>query len=292
MSTAKIPIPDILDLEGKDCPLLKKYPDRLVVVLEKFNAAVEIAKQLAAKFADMLDQQKVKTALDLLSSTHKALITERFKVGFLGRFQSGKSTMLNNVVGQKISPVGGGGACTSVVTRLIVGPPEKEAELTLVYFTEDEYRDRRKILCEWAQLQNSAGRSEEQLLEMLQNPPPLGRSRRAARPVRQKDIPYLRAFLQSYADNVRNGITWSQAQAYKDYRPFDRENAKTLAHPDEDDYDQILPSPYLLLAESTIMFPTGQWDPEVELVDCPGLGSGRSVDDLLTTKYIQELQGP
>ncbi len=26
-------------------------------------------------------------------------------------------------------------------------------------------------------------------------------------------------------------ITWSRAQAYKDYRPFDRENAKTLTHP-------------------------------------------------------------
>src|SRR5947209_7835266 len=112
-------IPEPL-IEG-DCALLKKFSDQLPPLLAEFNRAVKAGRLLAERFPAELEQEAPRKALHRLAQARTALTTPRFKVGFLGRFQSGKSTTLNNLLGQTISGVGAGGACTSIVTRLVVG---------------------------------------------------------------------------------------------------------------------------------------------------------------------------
>ncbi len=277
-------------LKPEDCPLLQKFSDRLAPVLAEFSQAVEMARKLAARYPERFKQEDVQATLGRLAEARKDLTTPRFKVGFLGPFQCGKSTILNNLVGQPVSGVGVGKACTSVVTRLIVDPAGRSQELKLQYFTEDQYQDRRNTLCEWVRLKNPAGRSESQLLELLKtHNPNSGLASSAHRPIRRKDLPYLRAFLQSYEDNKPKKLV--RAEAYVETVPFAARDRLLTHQSKAEDDEQIQASQYLLVAESSITFPTDRVDPELELVDCPGLGSGRSVDDLLTTEYIRELHG-
>ena len=280
-------IPD--PLKPEHCALLQRFSGRLTSALDEFNKAIEIARKLATVQPQALVQQDIQDTLTRLAEVRASLTTPRFKVGFLGPFQCGKSTILNNLLGQNISAVGVGRACTSVITRLVVDRGRAAPELSLQYFTEDAYRARRNTLCEWARVSNPAGRSEAQLLELLRNHNPNAGGASARRPIRQKDIPYLRAFLQSYDDAksrrlVRPDVAYSEIVSYAD-------RERLLMHDPNVPDDQVSPSQYLLVAESIVSFPTDQIDPELELVDCPGLGSGRSVDDLLTKEYIQQLDG-
>ena len=277
-------------LQPDQCPLLKKYPDQLGPVLAEFNRAAETARKLAGGFPGSLEQEDVQDALARLADARKSLTTPRFKVGFLGRFQAGKSTALNNLLGQEISGVGVGGACTSIVTRLIVGRPGEPQKLTLKYFTVDGYLARRNTLCEWARLKNPVGQPDTQLLEKLRDHNPAASPNSSQRPVRDKDIPYLRAFIESNLNPAWGRLL--RSEPYEETAPFDARTT-ILTHPaaSAEEKDRIPPSKHLLVAESAVVFQTDQVDPELELVDCPGLASGRSVDDLLTREYIYELHG-
>jgi GTPase SAR1 family protein len=277
-------------LAAEQCPILKhpRYAVALGPVLASYNTAADAAKTLAEKYPLALQSPDVIAALDKLLSAHATLTTPRFKVGFLGPFQCGKSTILNNLLGQDISAVGVGRACTSVVTRLIVKPGQKPPTLALEYFSTDGYYKRRNTLAEWARLSNPDGQSETQLLEKLKGYTPSSARTSSQRPVRKKDIPYLRAFLQSYEDGKAKGLV-RETPLTETVSFADRE--RLLKHDPSADEETVRASQYLLVSESRISFDTDRIDPELELVDLPGLGSGRSVDDLLTKEFIHQLDG-
>src|SRR4051812_48310606 len=99
-------VPDPLATEH--CPILKhpQYAAALGPVLAVFNSAATAAKQLGDKYPSALNSPEVADALHRLTAARDTLTTPRFKVGFLGPFQCGKSTILNNLLGQDISAVG------------------------------------------------------------------------------------------------------------------------------------------------------------------------------------------
>ena len=99
-------VPD--PLAAEQCPILKhdRYAAALGPVLAVFNAAAAAARKLADKYPHALQSPEVADALDRLAAARATLTTPRFKVGFLGPFQCGKSTILNNLLGQDISAVG------------------------------------------------------------------------------------------------------------------------------------------------------------------------------------------
>lgn len=281
-------VPD--PLAAEQCPILKRdrYAAQLGPVLAVFNSAAAAAKKLADKYPHALQSPEVVDALDRLAAARATLTTPRFKVGFLGPFQCGKSTILNNLLGQDISAVGVGRACTSVVTRLIVKPGQKPPTLALEYFSVDGYYKRRNTLAEWARLSNPDGQSETQLLERLKGHNPSAGRTSSQRPVRKKDLPYLRAFLQSYEDSKARHII-RETPLTETVSFADRE--RLLKHDPTADEETVRASQYLLVSESRITFDTDRIDSELELVDLPGLGSGRSVDDLLTKEFIHHLDG-
>jgi GTPase SAR1 family protein len=277
-------------LAAEQCPILKhpRHAGHLTPVLAVFNAATSAAAKLADKYPHALQSPEVADALARLQSARDTLTTPRFKVGFLGPFQCGKSTILNNLLGQDISAVGVGRACTSVVTRLIVEKGKTPPTLALEYFSVDGYYKRRNTLAEWARLSNPDGQSETQLLERLRGHTPAAGRTSSQRPVRKKDIPYLRAFLQSYEDSKARHVI-RETPLTETVSFADRE--KLLKHDPNADDETVRPSQYLMVSESRITFDTDRIDPELELVDLPGLGSGRSVDDLLTKEFIHQLDG-
>ncbi len=287
VTPAPLPAPPT-PLDAEQCKLLKRFPDKLAPVLAVYNQAVEFARKLADKYPTTYALDITQEAVAKLAETREKLTTPRFKVGFLGPFQCGKSTVMNKLLGQDISAIGYGPACTSVITRLIVTPNQPAPELKLQYFTTAGYRERRNTLCEWARVSNPEGRTEAQLLESLKTHTPDARGDTARRPVRQKDIPYLRALLQSYESHKSRDIVRADALVEKvAYADKDR----LLRHDPNATENHIPADQSLLVAESSITFATDQVDAELELIDCPGLGSGRSVDDLLTGEYIKHLDG-
>ena len=277
-------------LTPEQCPILKRdrYSAQLGPVLAVFNAAATAAKKLADKYPHALQSPDVADALTRLSAARATLTTPRFKVGFLGPFQCGKSTILNNLLGQDISAVGVGRACTAVVTRLIIEPGRTPPRLELEYFSTDGYFKRRNTLAEWVRLPNADGQSETQLLERLKGHNPNAGRTSSQRPVRKKDVPYLRAFLQSYEDgkakHLVREVPLTEAVSFAD-------RERLLKHDPGADEETVRASQYLLVSESRIAFDTDRIDHELELVDLPGLGSGRSVDDLLTKEFIHHLDG-
>lgn len=277
-------------LAAEQCPILKhpRHAAQLAPVLVVFNAAATAAKTLADKYPTSLQSQYVADALARLRAARDTLTTPRFKVGFLGPFQCGKSTILNNLLGQDISAVGVGRACTSVVTRLIVKPGQTPPTLSLEYFSTEGYYKRRNTLAEWARLQNPDGQTETQLLERLKGHNPAAGRTSSQRPVRKKDVPYLRAFLQSYEDSKAKQLI-RETPLVETVAFNDRD--RLLKHDPTAEEDSVRASQYLLVSESRIAFDTDRIDPELELVDLPGLGSGRSVDDLLTKEFIHQLDG-
>jgi GTPase SAR1 family protein len=269
-----------------DCPLLKRKPDTLRSVLEDYAAAIAAAESLRSRFPANFDQPDVRASLESLESIRERLTRTHFKVGFLGPFQCGKSTTLNNLLGKKIAGTGAGKATTSVITRLIVGLPGQLEKLRLRYFTVDEYIARRETLCNWVGLQNIAGLSEAKVLELLKSHS-VHRGVSANRPVLPDDVPYLKAFLGSYEAGASKKLVGA-ASVIRDVPYAEKDKYLTHTH---DDSGRIPASQNLLISEATIHFPTERFDPELEMVDCPGLGSGRSVDDLLTEEYIPQLDG-
>lgn len=273
-------------LQADDCSLLRKYGDRIVPVLAVFNRAVETANKLKTHFPRELEKPDGAEILARLVTLRGELTAQRYKVGFLGPFQCGKSTILNNLLGLKISGEGRGQACTSVVTRLLVDRGANEPSLSLRYFADEEYHNRRNTLCDWLGLKNVAGLPEQQVIERVKNHETPTGAISGQRAVLPKDKPYLHAFLQSYDDYKSQNLVREVAKVEKvdDYTSKD----KILQHPVD---GNMVPTPYLLLSEAAITFNTERIDPELELVDCPGILSGRSVDDLLTMQYIQQIHG-
>ena len=277
-------------LAADDCPILRRpqYAAALGPVLASYNAAAAAGQALATKYPSAVAAPDVADALTRLVAARATLTTPRFKVGFLGPFQCGKSTILNNLLGQDISAVGVGRACTSVVTRLIVQPGQTPPKLELEYFSVDGYYRRRNTLAEWARLGNPDGQSETQLLDRLKGHNPAAGGTSSQRPVRKKDVPYLRAFLQSYDDakakNLIRETPHTEGLAFAD-------RERLLKHDPAAEEEAVRASQYLLVAESRVSFDTDRIDGELELVDLPGLGSGRSVDDLLTKEFIHHLDG-
>ncbi len=242
-----------------------------------FNEAAALAAELAEKHPRHLAAPGVPETLQKLREVRDRLTRQRYLVGFLGPSQCGKSTTLNNLLGEPVSVEGNTKATTSVVTRIRRAP---EYGLTLRYLCVADYQHRRNILCDWIRLPNTAGLDETRILEKLAGHNPEASATAAARPVKPDDKLYLTRFLESrraHAGHVK-------AVAHEEDRDY-TDRGIVLVHP----AGELQPAPTMLLAEADVRFPRDTLDPDIELVDCPGLGAARSVDTVLTKDFIPKL---
>lgn len=280
-------------LDADDCPLLKRYGDSFDTTLKLYNEAQAIAAQLKNQHRAHFEDEDVQKHVKKLAELRERLRRRRFRVGFLGPFQCGKSTLINKLLKRKVSGTGNASACTSVVTRIVMDREAAEPPtLELRYFTFNEYLDRRTTLCDWAQLPNSKGMTEEAILKRLENHRPTGESGR--RPVLKDDVPFLKSFLRSFEAAAASAQSPIRSEAHKEVQAFDRKDDFLTHSGHGKAAESGAVTPALLLSEATITLPLGAddiLDPELELVDCPGLGANRSVDTLLTKEYIPRLDG-
>ena len=141
-------IPALLTLA--ECPLLVKYaqdPKTAEDLVQKYNQCVERLQQLQrGEYASLFQcEDFVRNVVRPLQDIWQRLTRQKYVVGCIGITQAGKSTVVNNVLGDEICKPGAMDACSSLPSRIVKA--DKWA-LDLEYLTLQLFEERLKRLCQ------------------------------------------------------------------------------------------------------------------------------------------------
>jgi len=279
---SKPPIPEVSfevgPLDPAECGLLRA-PD----LVERFNA-VQAVLAKAVALPRFRERQGVVRVLQELSSLAGTMARTRFRIGFIGPSQAGKSTTVSNLLSvaeaDSPAPQGTGGPTTSVPTRIVPRPepaadsgPDQRHAVTLHYFTAAGFRERVRDLCDLLGLG-----PEDDLLRL-----------RKAVAEQQATKPHFKAADHLVLLRLLDAATKHHGMITPEGRvdPGDYAKRRDYAcHPTEP-----TPNQYALLSEARIDFTTDAVSPELELIDLPGLGVDQESDDRLTLSLVGQLDG-
>jgi len=267
------------DLREADCPLLTRHPSGADLVRD-FNA---VAAGLRAAHADpevsgvVRSPEFAKAVHGPLARVRRDVARPRYTVGFIGLSQAGKSTTVNNLLGNaEVCKSGAGVACSSQPARLARANAES---LDVVYLTSTEYEARRLQLCEKVGLPSPGG--DDDLLKQLGDDAVFEAIR--DNPRLKKDREYLKKFLGAAR---KYGASHLTADGRVDAGlPFG-DRAKYTTHTPGAAEDQTL-----LIKEARLHLDLPTLPDDLEICDLPGLGSERTVDDVVTFDYLPQLTG-
>lgn len=300
-------MPALTELTAAECPLLRNTPAlKSADLVEQFNQLVRQFRDLeSGEFAYLLNREDVQAIANDVQRVRGRLMRPSYRVGFLGTSQAGKSTTLNLVLQEELVQGGIGDATTSLITR-ISRTNAGQNQFTLRYMTQDEYLDRREKLCKSLLILNSAAKTNQEILGYLADPKQLlavqsgenagadgvfesaraRRNRTGEHSILPDDIPYLRDFLRSYEVHGSRFIA-KDGQPKKVEAPF-QHRASYINHALT---DAGVPTENMLLFEAEIGSPNPNIPHTLEAIDCPGLGSKRSVDTIMTKEFLPHLDG-
>ena len=263
-----------------DCPLLAKYggpdADRLVARFAAVAAEVQAVaadRQLAAAYhGGQFDDQ-----LRLLARARNLMTQRRYAVGCIGITQAGKSTTVNNVLGEEVCKPGSGDACSSQPSRISYA--DRRA-LDIEYLTAARFDDRREKLC--AAIGLATPPDDRELIPQLERPESFREIEGPDRPRLREDVKHLHQFLTAKARNPNLIADPPKQIVGEDY-------GKRYAYTT---HTSDAPRPEVLLVrEARFRIDNRQLPEDLELCDLPGLDSKRTIDDLVTWEYLPELHG-
>lgn len=260
-------------LTEANCPLVAVV-DRARLA-ERFNRTLELCKLVESECnSATLARSTFAGVQKKLALLRASLSRQRYEVGFLGRFQSGKSTTFNNLLGIDVSQSGNTDPTTATVTRIqpII---EGEHHLLVHYLSEKDYQDKASEGRRSNEFDDS--QTDNQILAEI--------PKRLAdvEPTRRKNLEYLYLLLKS---RLHFG---ERLGTEKEVGFADR--ARYLNHPTEHSWLDSAATPTPLLRDVVVRVRTSAIPTELEMVDLPGLGSTFSADDDLTKEYIEKLDG-
>jgi hypothetical protein len=284
---------DLADLTVEECPLLRTSAG----LREAFNRVAAQARLVNQHLGEVLDRpmpprrkgDQPRTFPEALAEVRRSLTQQHYQVGFLGTTGAGKSTTLNGVLGNPPEPPGepgGGQATTSTVMRLRA-VANGDHRMVLRYLTSEQYAAKREALA--AKVGFERHMNEQTILGLL---PALRadlaagqlgiRPGDAGSPVRPGDVDYLEQMIRAYLtaegrSRVAHGgqdkeVPYASRRQYLNYSS------------QSDAYNR-------LIRETVVEFNTEVIPPELEMVDLPGLSASTSVDSLVTTDYLEDLDG-
>ncbi|MBX9581191.1 MAG: hypothetical protein K2X87_12850 [Gemmataceae bacterium] len=271
---------DLSPLAAAACPLLVKYGGPAAgPLIDRFNAAVAEVAALRAdrQLAPLLLSGRLDDTLRPLVKVRSLLTQSRAVVGCIGLTQAGKSTTVNNVLGEEVCKPGSGDATSSQPGRILRAD---RRSLDIEYLTPDRFAARRQKLCE--ELRLATPPDDRELLELLGQPDKFRTADGPEPPRLKEDLAYLRDFLGAYARH-RNFVT--SPPRIDAGLPYDRRYAYTTHTPGGPGAE------VLLVREARLHVPNDRLPADLELCDLPGLDSKRSVDDIVTWEYLPDLHG-
>jgi Mor family transcriptional regulator len=288
------------ELKAAECPLLRDAPGlKAGDLIGQFNTLIGQIREVAGgQFSYLLNRPDVQSIVSDADRVRGQLTRPRYRVGFLGTSQAGKSTTFNNVLQEEIAQSGIGEATTSIITRFrrIEGRGNK---FSLHYLTQEQYQERRERLCKALLILNSGSKSNAEILAYLADPQKVlagaadpedttraRRDRTGDRALLPDDIPYLRDFLRAYDAHGATFVS-TTGQPREVDAPFEKRGDFINHAPDF----AGVPSENLLLFDADIGTPNQNIPPQLEAIDCPGLGSKRTVDTVMTKEFLPHLDG-
>jgi hypothetical protein len=274
------PLSELKPLTPSECPLLTKYgggeADRLI---GRFADALAEVRKLESdrQLAPILLSGRFNDTLKPLVKVRNLMTQQRYSVGCIGITQAGKSTTINNVLGEEVCKPGAGDACSSQPSRIIFA---ERRSLDIEFLTPDRLAIRRQQLCE--QIGLATPEDDTKLLPMLDKPE-LFRTPDGQEPPRlREDLAYLRDFLNAYRkqrDFVHAPPKQLSGQPYEKRYLY---TTHTKGGPSAE---------VLLVREARFRIDNRLIPPDLELCDLPGLDSKRSIDDIVTWEYLPDLHG-
>ncbi|MBX9628749.1 MAG: hypothetical protein K2X82_33455 [Gemmataceae bacterium] len=271
---------DLSPLTPAACPLLVKYggaeAGRLV---DRFNAAAADVKALEndRQLAPVLLTGRLADVLKPLAKARRMMGRARYSVGCIGLTQAGKSTTVNNVLGEEVCKPGSGDATSSQPGRILKAA---RRSLDIVFLTPEQLAARRQTLCEHLNLATPP--DDRELLDLLAQPDKFRQPDTPEPPRLREDLAYLREFLSAYARHKE--LVTSPPKVLAGL-PYDRRYAYT-AHAAGGPGAEVL-----LVREARLHLDNPQLPDDLELCDLPGLDSKRSVDDVVTWEHLPDLDG-
>jgi len=272
----------IAPLTAAECPLLVKYGgEEAHRLIERFNEEVGSVQSLSTDrlLAPLMHaSDKLENEFNKLKDARRLLSEPRYAVGCIGITNAGKSTTINNVLGETICKSGTTGDATSSQPSRIAFAETRSLELE--YLKPADFEKRRQELCDAIGL--GTPEDDDELLTQLQNPESFARVADGQdRPRLKEDIAFLIEFLQ--ARRMRHDLI--QDPPRLDKFPFEQRDRFTTHAAGRAGAD------VLLVREARFHVDNKNLRPDLELCDLPGLGSKRTIDDIVTWHYLKEIRG-
>lgn len=294
-----------------ECVLLDPEDSRQTALVNLYNEVVRFLESLPEGLLDYLiafstDRKKASPMADRsgglqagsgslkeqVEAVADALTRRRYRIGFVGRSQLGKSSAVNQMLDCKILKEGGSRACTSVVTVIEAQESQKKFSFRAQYFTKEEFQRRfegvagRLQGCPISHLPDditTLGQVRQQLLDWSRQIP-------VGDPDELNPGEYLAAMVdQARLGHGRMGKPSEEVVCVSQSELYDKLENLVAYRPGQADTgnDQFFP---LLVKEFVVQTHMPGFG-RVTMIDLPGLGTFHSADSKLTEEYVRSLDG-
>jgi len=274
------------EVKGEACTLLDSP-----TTVASYVKVRDVLALIANKLPSIAEGTAFAKACGDLEKLATKLTQDRYRIGFIGISQGGKSTTAGYVVGAKgdadnpAPPGGGGRAATAIATRIMPVkekhpqcPPNEDHYVELVYLTKEQLRDRVRQIFDILQIEQAPEQSPQVWLEQC----------RQHAQTNPKDKEFDREVAIRMLEAAIANPTLVQSSPVTEPGSFAMEfRKKCLLHPAPGEPV----SKYALLREMRIWYRTDKAPESLELIDLPGLGVKRKSDETLTVGFLPELNG-
>lgn len=288
-----------MDLE-KDCPLLTNDHQDLVdlfnVVWDVVNCDDAGLRQHLAKSVWLEDKKHNKISVEVvLQDVRETLCRIRYRIGFVGTYQIGKTCAVNSILGIDLLAEGGSGACTSVATLVSTQKDEGPPQFQVRYFSLEELQRRFRDVsgmqdpqCPVTELPEPSSPEAAQFSQWVNG----YRSKDNTREISKKDVAFLHELVTQFHSGgstaLDTEINWKSCKDGDDLKARLDRLVKHQYTADGLPLDAAFPA---LMKEVRVRIHLTNVSHGLELIDLPGLGNIHSYDAELTKRYTQSLDG-
>lgn len=296
-----------------ECVLLDHDNDQQANLVRIYNELMEFLQSLPEGLLDFLitfstnGRSRVSTGAEgarglqpvagnleqQIRAVTDSLTRSRYRIGFVGRSQLGKSSAVNQMLNCKIlKEAGGGRACTSVVTVIEAHDAQQKFNFFARYYTKEELQRRfegvagRLTGCPVALLPNDfqvLPQVRKQLLDWAKQMP-------VGDPEELNPGEYLAAMVdQAHRGQAKLGMDGEDVECEDQADLYNKLENLVAYRPGQatTGEDRFFP---LLVKEFVVQMLMPGFG-KITMIDLPGLGTFHSADSELTKEYVRSLDG-